>query len=63
MNPAELPVNHPVRNLPMNTLTEAQCRNLKSKTWRDCRKWKIGSFTYNQLGKMWTDLNEFRLNQ
>jgi len=58
---AQLPETDPLRNTPMRDIG-VECRNKLSgeKGWRRIEKWKIGSFCYNQLGVVWTELSDFR---
>lgn len=52
-----------VRDIPLKDLSVALCRNLKSKTWRDVKTWRIKDNTYNELGSVWTELNEWKLER
>ncbi len=58
----QLPKDHPLRNRPLSEIG-ARCKNLHTKTWRDCREWKIGAVTYNDLGTAWTETSEFHANE
>lgn len=55
----ELSEDHQLRTTPLREIG-GQCRNLQSRTWRDVSSWRIGRNTYNDLGEVWTSLNEFR---
>jgi hypothetical protein len=55
-NLAELPIEHPLRNIPLRDIN-AEYRNNQRKDWQDIAKWKIATSTYNQLGLVWTSHN------
>ncbi|MEK6884978.1 MAG: hypothetical protein AABY22_35430 [Nanoarchaeota archaeon] len=59
----DLPADHPIRNNKLLKEINAECRNLKSKIWRNVSSWKIGKNTYNQLGNSWIEFSEFRCNK
>lgn len=56
----ELPIDHPARNTPLAQIG-AEVRNLTSQQWRDLKTWRIGRSTYNELGPVWTECNQFRV--
>lgn len=56
-----LPYDDLLRNTKLKELG-AEVRNKQGKTWRPVATWKIGNSTYNELGPVWTELNEFRMD-
>jgi len=54
----ELDQDDPLRNTPLAYL-DAMCRNKHQRRWRPVFQWKIGSSTFNQLGEVWHENNEF----
>jgi hypothetical protein len=59
-NPLDLDVDDPLRNTPLGEL-KAEMRNIHGKHWRRVKGWVISQYTFNQLGKPWTNLNEWRI--
>lgn len=57
---SSLPQEHELRNKKLKEIS-AEIRNKLSKAWRNPSTWKIGNFSYNELGDVWTELNEFRI--
>ncbi len=56
----DLPIGHVLRRQPLGSLG-AQCRNRRSKEWRDVARWRIASSAFNDLGESWTATSEFRV--
>lgn len=54
----DLPIGHVLRLQPLGSLG-AQCRNRRSKEWRDVARWRIASIAFNDLGESWTVTSEF----
>lgn len=62
VNPKDLQIDHPFRNSSLGIIG-AECRNIQSKTWRPVAKWKISKNTYNELFPVWTEGNEWRIDE
>lgn len=60
INPITLPEDHELRNKPLKEIG-AWCKNKQSGPWRDVRDWNIGKSTFNELGAVWLDCNEWRI--
>lgn len=56
----ELSPAHPLRNTPLHSLA-VTIRNRGAKLIRDPRTWRIGKSTYNELGDIWKESNEFEI--
>lgn len=56
----ELAPEHPLRNTPLKHLA-VTIRNRGAKMIRDPRTWKIGPLTFNELGEVWKESNEFEI--
>lgn len=59
VNLADLPKEHPLRNLPLGEIGAEVC-NKQQKRWRGVKDWKIGKNVYNDLNAGWRLANEFR---
>ena len=59
---AELPIEHPLRNIPLIEIgAEYQIRD--SKVWAKVTlPYGIAKKTYNQLGAVWTTWDKWRVN-
>ena len=62
INLKELPPDHPLRNTPLGQL-EAECRNILSTRWRSVKTWKIAKVTFNELGSVWLECDDWRVVQ
>jgi len=60
INPADLPPNHELRNKPLREVG-AFVRDRRFGRWLDTRDMRIGKSTFNELGKVWIDCNEWRI--
>ena len=60
INPTMLPPEHELRNKPLKEIG-VWVRNNRSGVWRDVREWKISKSTFNELGSVWLECNEWRI--
>ena len=59
INLEEMPLEHPMRNVPMNTIG-TEMRTKGSRDWVNIAAFSIGYMTYNELGPCWTEMHEFQ---
>lgn len=60
---ADLPTDHPLRNTPLLQV-KAQFKRKEHKNWKDVTpNMNISKVTYNSLGSVWTDYDEWRANE
>lgn len=63
MNLADLPKEHPLRNLPLLEI-KAQFKQKILKNWKDVTpNMNISKNCYNDLGTVWTDYDEWRAGE
>lgn len=53
VNLAELPVEHPLRNTPLERIGSLMARNVVGGVAKDPRTWRVAKATYNDLTSAW----------
>ena len=53
VNLAELPVDHPLRNTPMERIESLLARNVIGGVGKDPRTWRVAKARYNDLTSAW----------
>lgn len=56
----DFPRGHDLRARPLGDVN-AECRNKRSKDWRNVARWRISTTSYDDLGPSWAETSEFRV--
>jgi hypothetical protein len=56
----DLSEDHPLRNLPLGQI-KAEIRNIWQTKWRSVSNWRVARATYNELGPVWIECSQWRV--
>jgi hypothetical protein len=56
-----LPYEHPLRNMPLREI-KAERRNILQRHWQSVASLEIGAKTFNELGLVWLECDDWRVN-
>lgn len=58
----DLPEAHQLRNQPLGEI-KAEIRNIWQTKWRSVKSWRIATNTFNQLGPVWIETAQWRVQE